>query len=347
MVDANFFETVSFNCDVSDAKFWGNFSICTLLLRLRELFKIERALEPWDSVENIEILEWIEKKEEKWHSLEDAELVSIRINNSLYSPFDTSGINQQILKHNLVYGAGYALYMKPSFFIGSIERIKRINGYTVYFVGREIARDLFSSPGMSLNKDIYIRLTDIKYRLWEYLQSWNAEKKRLSKFIFSSTWSDKSQADFSQEFNRLVEKFAEIVMYHEIAEQSEKFTHWNRLLSECNSSKTEQIIRAITDLVADFSDQGPLSKAIYQRDSFMLALHIQTLGPYQKKILKNLIKNIEEALLLDNWNRIEKLREQELEKWKSRLEKIMKLYTTKGFQQVKTFTDKIFEGEMN
>lgn len=347
MVDAEFFERVSFNCDVSDAKFWGNFSICTLLLRLRELFKIERALEPWDTVENSEILEWIEKKEKTWHSLENAEFVSLKLNSSLYSPFDITQINEKILKHNLVYGAGYALYMKPSFFVGSIERIKRINGYTVYFVGREIARDLFSSPGMSLNKNIYIRLTDIKYRLWEDLQSWNAEKKRLSKFIFSNSWANKSLADVSQDFNRIVEKFAEIVMYHEIAEQSEKFTDWNSLLSECNSSKTEQIIRAITDLVADFSAQGPLSRAISERDSFMLALYIQTLGPYQKKILKTLINNFEEALLLDNWNRIEKLREQELEKWKSQLEKIMKIYTTKGFQQVKTFTDKIFEGGIN
>lgn len=346
MVDAEFFERVSFNCDVSDAKFWGNFSICTLLLRLRELFKIERALEPWDSVENSEILEWIEKKEKTWHSLENAEFVSIKLNSSLYSPFDITQINEKILKHNLVYGAGYALYMKPSFFVGSIEKIKRINGYTVYFVGREIARDLFSSPGMSLNQNIYIRLTDIKYRLWENFQNWNKKERKLTEFILFKPTERTNQGDIIEKFSKLVKKFAEIVMYHELAEQNERFDEWRIILSECNSNKEEQIIRALVDFVADFSEYGPVKKAISERDSFMLSLYVLTLGPYQKKILRNLVEKIEEALPFEDWETIEKLRKEQLKKWKSQLKEIIEVHGEYGFSQVKNIVDRIFKGGM-
>ena len=35
------------NCDISDAQFAGNFSICGLALRLRDLYKWEHELPPW------------------------------------------------------------------------------------------------------------------------------------------------------------------------------------------------------------------------------------------------------------------------------------------------------------
>jgi len=63
MLNTELLDTVRYNCNVSDANYWGYFSLCSLLLRLRELFKIERNLEPWDSVKNEEIFPWIEKKE--------------------------------------------------------------------------------------------------------------------------------------------------------------------------------------------------------------------------------------------------------------------------------------------
>jgi hypothetical protein len=38
---------IKFNCDVSDARFWGYFSICGLLMRYRDLYRSEQGLEPY------------------------------------------------------------------------------------------------------------------------------------------------------------------------------------------------------------------------------------------------------------------------------------------------------------
>lgn len=43
---------VARNCLVADAHRWGYFSLCGLLLRLRDLYKREAGLEPWARVES-------------------------------------------------------------------------------------------------------------------------------------------------------------------------------------------------------------------------------------------------------------------------------------------------------
>ncbi len=55
------------NCDIADSQHAGLFSICGLALRLRDLYKWERALSPWEERESGEILEWIEQKERRLH----------------------------------------------------------------------------------------------------------------------------------------------------------------------------------------------------------------------------------------------------------------------------------------
>jgi hypothetical protein len=38
------------NCNISDAKYWGFYSLCGLLLRLRELYRSEKGMRPWERV---------------------------------------------------------------------------------------------------------------------------------------------------------------------------------------------------------------------------------------------------------------------------------------------------------
>ena len=38
-MDSKLLDDIKYNCDVSDAQFWGYFSICGLLMRYRDLFR--------------------------------------------------------------------------------------------------------------------------------------------------------------------------------------------------------------------------------------------------------------------------------------------------------------------
>jgi len=348
MLNPEFFNTVKYNCDVSDANYWGYFSICTLLLRLRELFKIERELEPWENIKNEEIFPWIEKKEKRWKELENAKLIPIKINGNFYSPFDIDDINSITVKNGFVYGAGYALFMKPSFFIGSIHRFEKIDGYNVYFIDKEVVRDIFSSPGMSIGENIFIRLTDIKYRLWENLQSWVSKKGAIYEIILSEFGNPNEWKYPFEKFKNIVDKYSKIVLYHEIAEQKENTLQWNEIIKYCDTSKAEHILRGIKDFVADLSENGPVHRAFIEKDKKLLGLYILSQGIYQKKILKITMHQIEKALILNDWQKIEEIRINEFNKWKNNLEKILNTFNIHGFKEVKNLTDKIFEeGGMN
>ncbi len=347
MLTPEFLETVNYNCDVSDAQYWGYFSICTLLLRLREFFKVEKNLAPWDRINNEEIIPWIDKKESIWKELENKCLITVKINGKSYSPFNVNEINNIIVNDGFVYGAGYALFMKPSFFVGRIKNHEKIEGYDVYFIEKELARDLFSSPGMSIGKTIFIRITDIKFRIWDAVQNWFNKKTKIYEFILSryqhpSTWSYPYE-----NFYNIVDKYCKIVLYHELSEQEEAISEWGEIIKNCNNSKTEHILRGIQDLIADFSEKGPLNRAIIEKDKELLCLYLVGQKPYQKKMLTNTIAQIEKALENENWEKINNLRIAQFKKWKNNYINIIEIFKSKGLKEVKNLTNQIFEGGLN
>ena len=134
------------NCDISDSRHAGVYSVCGLALRLRDMYKWENGLDPWVEKDSSEILDWIGDREEKWDSLADEDFEEITVLGTPYDPFDTRAINAVIEPQGLLYGAGYAHSLKPTFFLAALEEKKKVDGHTIYVLGRELARDLFTTP---------------------------------------------------------------------------------------------------------------------------------------------------------------------------------------------------------
>ncbi|MBW2107619.1 MAG: hypothetical protein JRI36_02980, partial [Deltaproteobacteria bacterium] len=55
------------NCDISDSIHAGLYTVCGLALRLRDLYKWEKQLAPWEDGASSEILGWNEQKEHTWN----------------------------------------------------------------------------------------------------------------------------------------------------------------------------------------------------------------------------------------------------------------------------------------
>jgi hypothetical protein len=150
------------NCNISDSRHAGLYSICGLALRLRDLYKWEKGLDPWVEKEPSEILEWIAAKEEEWLELAEKDFADIAILGNRYDPFDSRGINAVLIPQGFFYGAGYVHSLKPSFLLGTLEDKREINGYTVYTLGRELARDLLTIPALSQDNSIVLRKESAK-----------------------------------------------------------------------------------------------------------------------------------------------------------------------------------------
>ena len=70
---------VQSNCNISDATYSGNYSICNLALRLRDLYKWELELNPWEETDPKIILEWIGEREEVWEDMVDGSFLPLSI----------------------------------------------------------------------------------------------------------------------------------------------------------------------------------------------------------------------------------------------------------------------------
>ena len=68
---------VKHNCNISDARHWGYYSLCGLLLRLRELYRSEQGIPLWGKMPQEDIGRWIASRENLWRELEDKELTPI------------------------------------------------------------------------------------------------------------------------------------------------------------------------------------------------------------------------------------------------------------------------------
>ena len=113
------------NCEISDAQHAGLYSTCGLALRLRDLYKWEHRLNPWEEKDSSEILDWIGEKETLWEKLADAKHTPITIGGKDYDLFDTHGINANLEPDGIFYGAGYAFSLKPTFFLAEIDAKSR------------------------------------------------------------------------------------------------------------------------------------------------------------------------------------------------------------------------------
>ncbi|MBA4358424.1 MAG: hypothetical protein C0405_11955, partial [Desulfovibrio sp.] len=120
------------NCRRSDAETAGRFSLCGLLLRLRNLYKWEQGLPPWREEESAVMLDWVAAREELWSELGGEEPRPLVLEGRQYDPFDTLGLNALLEPQGLVYGAGRAGGLVPVFFLGRLARREAVDGLTVH-----------------------------------------------------------------------------------------------------------------------------------------------------------------------------------------------------------------------
>ena len=107
MSDGSLLKSIRHNCDISDARDNGIYSICTLVLKLRNLYKWEHGLQPWEEPDSPVLLDWIAAKEEYWATIRAEPFLPIPINGEGIDPFLLPPINRYLSDGNNIYGAGY------------------------------------------------------------------------------------------------------------------------------------------------------------------------------------------------------------------------------------------------
>ncbi len=316
LTDTSLIHDIKFNCDVSDAQYWGYFSICGLLMRYRDLYRSEVGLKAWTDIRREYIVEWIKKKESQWPELEAQALRDLTINGKRYHPFDSVEINRAINDQGLVYGAGYGMYMKPTFFLAELRSMRERAGATVFTSKKEYARDLFASTGMLQGNNIFLRLEPLETLLIEKLSEFNSGRSRSLEDAFLHYGFQRRQridAAFEKRLEETAERFSEVLLYHELAEFKEDIPEWKDIISTANDRKTEHFLRAVKDLIADTSDHGPFKRIIETRDRGALSLSISLREGYLKVLYPEIKESLPKFLQSGNWAVLEETKSQKSE----------------------------------
>ena len=305
-------EQILRNCDISDSKYAGFFSVCGLALRLRDLYKWEKGLAPWIEKDTTEILDWIGNKEQAWENLAEDDYHTIHLNGETYDPFDINGINEVLVSHGIFYGAGYGRSLKPTFILAKIKQTRRINGCSVYVLGRELARDLFTVPAFVQDDNIVIRTHSARTFLWDkILYIRKSGRKALAAALKNYGLNHGRPQDLKelkQHLENISDSEVEVYIHHELGEiQDTDFDRqvWREIIAAYPHTPIELLVRTIKDLLADTNEHGTFQYIIKERKLSSLAFYVAFMESLPKKLFPLLSEAFEDFLKTKDWSVID------------------------------------------
>lgn len=240
------------NCHISDAQHAGDLTLCTFLLKMRELYRWEQAIPLTREMPRSEVGDWMNARGRFWDDLEAAPYLPIPMPGGAVDAFESDRINAELLSRGYVYSGGYGRQCKPHFFLGELERRERRDGFDIYVSGRELARDLEAPPGMYLDRILFIRAEALRRWLWEKYEEWrwNRKNEALGRALAAYPFAEAPEAAL----DAMTATELESVILHELGEAragAELGEAWEALLVTAMGGRAEIIVRAVRDLQAD------------------------------------------------------------------------------------------------
>ncbi len=356
--DQSFLDTVQLNCDISDARDHGIYSICILVLRLRSLYKWEKEIEPWDEPEPSVMLDWIDTREQYWDTLLDRDFTPIEMNGSVYDPFDTSSINDHLIKNGLFYGAGCGQSMKSIFFVAEILEEYQVGLNRVIILGREFARELAGPFALRQNGSIIIRREPLKHFLTNHLQDILPSAREVMAEVFRKYSPGNKSCTLPKEaiklhLNTIINQEIPVFIHHEIGETQNtplSGETFQRIISDFPDSLVEFFCRAVKDILADTHKNGMLGFIIQEQRQQSLGLYLSFLNGIRRLLFPEIAEAIENFLLhgQGNWQTIEQARKTGWNNNFERAEQIIEIVnSSKNKNEINEKMQKVFFQPLN
>ncbi len=318
------------NCSISDSRHAGLYSVCGLALRLRDLYKWEKGLDPWVEKDSSEILEWIGDKEEEWDKLVDKNFNEITIFDNRYDPFETQTINSVLEPHGLLYGAGYVHSLKPTFFLAVVEEKRHLNGHPVYILGRELARDLFTVPALSQDKCIIVRKESAVFFLWDQIFQIKQSGRRALQFALEEHGLNlREPGELHRNLGNIIDNEIGSYIHHELGEMKDTVFDrniWRKIIATFPHSPIEHLTRAVKDLLADTEENGTFRYIIGERKKASLGFYLAFLDGLKKELFPELKEAFRTYTETDDWRVIEEAVFMGNNRARNHAEKLIRIY---------------------
>ena len=240
------------NCHISDARHAGDYTLCIYLLKMREYFRWEKSYAFQDNLPEGDVGDWLTQREHFWQSIEDEPFIDLPIDGRYYDPFDSEAVNASLNPYGLVYSGGLGNKRTQHFFLGKLGHRERQLDFTVLVSENEYARDLTAPPAMALGDTIFIRRESLRRMIWEKIEEWqwNKLENAMSRAMQGFDFDGNAEAALDDITDTVIDS----VLLHEKGEvlaAKQLGPEWEQMLAGLPRSKTEIMIRAVRDHLAD------------------------------------------------------------------------------------------------
>ncbi len=330
-----FLDTVRANCAVSDARDNGVFSLCTLFLRLRNLYKWEYGLEPWQEEDPPVLLDWIAQREEAWEELAGQDYRQLPLAGRRLDPFDAAAVNRLLADRqpDLFYGSGYGRSLKAVFFVGLIVERRTVAGVPVLVIGTEMARELASPFAMVQDGVVVCRRQSYRYALWDWIQEGYSTGKRALRYALDQYGLIDADGAIAGEqlqdaFDTIVDRELEAVVHHEIGELAPMPLDHDRfaaLVRAFPASAVELVTRAVRDLLADTHPDGMLGHIVAQEKKSSLGFYAATLDGMRRHLAGELVAACNRFFDDEDWQALDRQRHRSRQEFLALAERLAEL----------------------
>ena len=255
-------QRIQHNCHISDARYAGNYSLCTFLLQMREYYRWEHAIPLSEQIAKDDVGPWLVAREEAWNELDEQDYTSLDCcEQYAIDPFDENSLNTALPEQGYIYSSGKGLFGKPHFFLGKLVDYRNIDGQDVYIASSEMARDLVAPPAMLREQKIFIRQESLRRFVWEKIEENRWRRLKDSPIIASAGCYDvdiTEQAIKPTRLEALLDDMTanetEVVLQHELGEAAAGRLlgqAWDQGLNAIAGGRAEHLARAVRDHLAD------------------------------------------------------------------------------------------------
>jgi len=287
--------TVQRNCDISDARYAGEYGMCTFLLKMREYYRWEYELPLTRALPRGEVGDWLNAREAEWGELEAEDFLPLPLESGAADPLAADEANRELLPRGLVYSAGYGRFGKPVFFLGALARVEEREGLRVIVSSCEYARELAAPPAMLQGRTIYVRLESVRRYLWEKIEEWQWRKagNRMARALAGYDFVADPEAGLA----RMAENEMESMILHELGEARAGGLlgpRWEEMIASVARTSAETHARAVRDLLADCLSTLPVLVA--RENLPALHFHFATFDAPRRELFPQALEAYEESM---------------------------------------------------
>ena len=306
---------IQHNCDVSDAKDHGIYSMCSLVLKLRNLYKWETGLQPWNEPESSELLDWIEARETYWQEIADQEFSSLIVNGRSCGVDDVEAVNGMTGSLPFFYGAGHGRSLKAIFFLAEVVERLRMEDCPIVLLGKEHAREMASPFAMVQEGQVIVRTEPLRYFLYDHIQELRASCRSSFRYFLNSYSllddGELNQQKLADVIDQMATSERDLFIYHEIGELLEDSLDsatQHQMIGRFPGSVIEFVSRAVRDVLADTHPRGVLAHLVRERKASTLALFVSFVDGLRQELFPELGPAWKEFVEKENWDGLEQAR---------------------------------------